>query len=198
MSPVRTTWSSNIPGSQDAMSEPLVPNPVLVEQLRDLHLPESPPWWSMAIGWWCLLTIGSLLFIALGIKAYRIRRRKTAESRLAENLDLAHLNWTRHNKASEYLREIGLLLRAYAVNNHGRQTVAKLTGSEWISWLEHQQRDCLSVSTCLALSQECYQQTPTTNINQLHAELQQWVKTVSVSPVDNTSMSMDAPGNHHA
>lgn len=49
-------------------------------QLRDIHLPPSPPWWPPAPGWWGLAVLVVLVFL-LAIGWWRKDRRRRASHR---------------------------------------------------------------------------------------------------------------------
>ena len=65
--------------------------PQLLEQLRDVHLPEPVSWWPLAPGYWIVL---ALVVVVLGMLAYWLRhqpKRKTQHLKQAALREMAQL-----------------------------------------------------------------------------------------------------------
>jgi hypothetical protein len=148
---------------------------ILAEQLRDLALPAAVHWWPLAFGWWVLIVLLSATLIGLSyllIKHYRRNRyRKVA----LQQLQLALETWRDEPDPSLYLRHSNQTLKRIFVSL-GEQTGAAEHGEEWIKRLVVRAKQPLSEFTVRALTLECYKATPKVAIEQLHAELTQWVR----------------------
>lgn len=162
--------------TEPAQTASVSPHPMLLEQLRDLHLPDAAPWWAMAPGWWCLVALGLTLVIFIFVKAVRLWRSAPAETALVSNLNRAYHDWHHHNTSAQYLQDVALTLRAHAIDRKGCQAVARLSGADWIQWLEKQRQTTVSDTVAKALSQQCYQRDPNTDITTVHHELQRWAQ----------------------
>jgi len=106
--------------------------------LHDIHLPQSVNWWPPAIGWWLVL----VLLILAGLAIFKFIRFKQAQQkkRIYRKLALRELQGIRkqygQDKASiELLRAISTLLRRIALSYRPRESVASLTGKQWIDTL---------------------------------------------------------------
>ncbi|MCB1924506.1 MAG: DUF4381 domain-containing protein [Gammaproteobacteria bacterium] len=112
--------------------------PVTAEQalqLRDIHLPPSPPWWPPAPGWWVLAIVVSLLLGYLawrGARAWRHRRRLHALQRALDDIERALLA----APAPQPLARLSALLKRVALSRHPRGEVAALSGHAWLSFLD--------------------------------------------------------------
>ncbi len=103
--------------------------PQLLEQLRDVHLPEPVSWWPLAPGYWIVL---ALVVVALGMLAYWLRRqpkRNTQHLKQAALHEMAQLysTWQADHNTAQYLRGLnGTLKRLLLAQNV--TSVAKLSG----------------------------------------------------------------------
>lgn len=104
--------------------------------LRDIHLPDAVSAWPPAPGWWLL----ALLLVLLGLLAYAVvqfrkRRPSRPVNKIAEQ-QFAQLK-AEYQQATpiELLRALSQLLRRIALSYLPRQSVASLTGNEWLETL---------------------------------------------------------------
>lgn len=109
-------------------------NPLL-EQLKDIDGLDPISWWPLAIGWWAVITLVSILLcliIWFVIKRIRFRRSWKNDALLK----LAHLE---KNLSDETSRETLILLSEYlrriALKRFSRKECAGLKGKLWLKWL---------------------------------------------------------------
>ena len=70
----------------------------MLEQLRDIHLPQAVHWWPPAPGWWLV----ALVSLALITWLYRyLRARYRRQYFRAESQDLLEQLWARYQQAAE-------------------------------------------------------------------------------------------------
>lgn len=101
--------------------------------LKELPLPDGPPWWPVAPGWYVVAALILLLLIWALLRwrrSYsRNQYRRDAIARLAKlsttNEDLAH---------------IPVILKKTALSAFPRSDVAGLRGQPWIDWLNESGR----------------------------------------------------------
>lgn len=104
-------------------------------KLHDIHLPDSPGIWPLAIGWWILL--GLVLLAALWFYLRWRKQRKLKEQRDLIFSKLNALEKNLQNKpGNQAIAEINTLLRQLAVNFYPRSKIASLTGSQWLQFLD--------------------------------------------------------------
>ena len=106
-----------------------------VPQLHDIHLPDNPGIWPLAVGWWILLAL--LLLIALWVFLKRRKQLKLKKQRDVIFAKLDRLEKHLKEKPSNHvIAEINTLLRQLAVNYYPRARIASLTGAQWLQFLD--------------------------------------------------------------
>lgn len=104
--------------------------------LRDLHLPADIGWWPLAPGWWLLL---ALLVALLAVAAWRAFQRWRADR--ARRVALAQLALLKRDFEDKgdvvgLARDLSELLRRGLLAYAPRQSIAGLTGDDWLRWLD--------------------------------------------------------------
>jgi len=117
--------------------------------LRDIHLPDAVSWWPPAIGWWLLPIIIAVL--AYGVyKFIQIKKQqeKTAYRKMAlKELKKIKNKFSNQPPSMECLRDISQLLRRIALSYLPREDVASLTGTQWVSQLNHLAQEATFTNT---------------------------------------------------
>jgi len=107
------------------------------DQLRDIQGLDTIPWWPLAPGWWLLIGI-ILLFIMVGIILLK-RRCRMVKRRGQDWRVIAKQEWLSLHPSQgsprEQLTFLSILLRRVAIQRHGRETCAGLSGENWLTWL---------------------------------------------------------------
>ncbi|MDM8565765.1 DUF4381 domain-containing protein [Candidatus Halobeggiatoa sp. HSG11] len=100
--------------------------------LRDIRGLDVVSWWPLASGWWLLI---GLILLSTIIIFYLVKRKQKEQNwrQIArqEWLQLRPLN----SSAREQLTFLSILLRRIAVQTHGREACAGLSGDKWLAWL---------------------------------------------------------------
>ena len=98
--------------------------------LAPLREPAAIGWWPLAPGWWFLIALAMLLLTVLGWLAWRRWRarayRRLASARLTA-IDLSD---------PDYFAKVNRILKAVAVRSYGRRRVARLSGRQWLEFLQ--------------------------------------------------------------
>lgn len=95
-----------------------------LKQLAPAHAPPPPGLWPLAPGWWGLLVLLLLAVLIYGFRRYAGRRRRAALRELKQMCINEH-----------FAIELQNLLRRYAIAVYGRETVASLSGENWLNFL---------------------------------------------------------------
>jgi len=136
-----------------------------LDRLHDVSIPPDISWWPPAPGWYGVLTI---LGVGLCVLSWRwfVKFRSNAYRRIA----LRELN-TLHDPAS-----IAELLRRTALAIVPRQSISKLTGTQWLDWLSSHCPEPMPESVKSQLTDGTYRKTVIpTETDDLRQYAAQWI-----------------------
>ncbi len=107
-----------------------------LSQLKDIHLPEPVSIWPPAPGWW-LLAAAALIITLFSVIRITSWYRKNAYRRLAEvQLDALDKSYKQHEDCIIYACDINRLLKQVAVTYYDRECVSRLSGKQWLEFLD--------------------------------------------------------------
>lgn len=111
------------------------PNQSPLDQLADIHLPDSVSWWPLASGWWALLAL--LVIVLITVLLWRRRLKQNHYRKLAQQeLDNIYSNYQNTQNATAFLHEISVLLRRTALTAYPKTFNASIKGQAWLDWLD--------------------------------------------------------------
>ena len=107
-------------------------------ELRDIHLPGEPSMWPLAIGWWITLVLLIVIFILVFLAFLKIQQHKKFKKYSDEVLQQfstleADL---KENPSNQTIAKINTHLRQVAINTYQRESIAGLTGVDWLRFLD--------------------------------------------------------------
>ena len=109
----------------------------LLNQLRDIHLPQAPLWWPPAPGWWVLAALALCLLawgmIRLWRRWRRFRPARTARQ-LQRRLTLELLDESITPTA--WLHRTNEVLKRLAVHGLGHREMIPAWGDDWLRYLD--------------------------------------------------------------
>ncbi|MGM0767177.1 MAG: DUF4381 domain-containing protein [Pseudomonadota bacterium] len=103
-----------------------------LNQLRDIHLPDTGGFWPPAPGWWVLLALVLIIVIA-GIVLVRRWQHRNRWLRVARR-ELEHLART-HAADPRWFAELNALLKQCARIRYPRAHPEALSGQQWAEFL---------------------------------------------------------------
>lgn len=103
--------------------------------LHDIHLPEAVSWWPPALGWWALPVLLALLTL-LAVLVHRRRRRKAPLRAAQRELKALRRSYRKRLDDPALAAELSRLLRRVAVTQYPRAEAARLTGEDWLRFLD--------------------------------------------------------------
>lgn len=148
----------------------------IAEGLRDLHLPPPVSAWPPAPGWWLVS------FLLAGLLCYSLWRilkaRQSCNPRrnAVSELNTAFRQWQGDCDQQRYLQKSHFILRQLAITLAGRGGVSRLSGEQWVHWLERQSEHVFSEGAKFALAYGAYRKTIDVSIEQLHSDYVTWAK----------------------
>lgn len=106
-----------------------------LDQLADIHLPDSISWWPLAPGWWILIAL--IIVATIGFFIWR-RRKQQNRYRVTAQHQLAgiYADYQQTQNASAYLQSLSLLLRRTALTAYPHSFNASIKGNDWLNWLD--------------------------------------------------------------
>jgi hypothetical protein len=145
--------------------------------LRDIHLPEPVSWWPPAIGWWLLALLVPVLITGL---VWLIRRRRRVTPIMLALRELDFLQGDAGLSPDAKLRRLSILLRQTALTLYPRQSVAGLTGEDWLRWLDETLGEPrFSQGPGRLLVEAPYRPAPAANLDALLALCRDWLLVLS-------------------
>ncbi|KQQ80244.1 hypothetical protein ASF73_03065 [Xanthomonas sp. Leaf131] len=100
--------------------------------LRDVHLPPSPSWWPLALGWWLVIAAVVLVLGSAGVWWWR-RRRQQRGWLAAFDAELQ-----RATTPAQRLATLSVLLRRAARSADAQAD--RLQGEAWLQFLDGRKR----------------------------------------------------------
>ncbi len=101
------------------------PQDASLSNLRDIAVPDPPPLWPPAPGFWVLLIIAAAVLLALILWWHRARARNAYR-----RAGLTLLNTART------AREVNIIVKRVALAAFPRSAVAPLWGDAWVAFLD--------------------------------------------------------------
>lgn len=114
----------------------------LLEQLRDVHLPNDVSWWPLAPGWWIIIGLVTIIAILLIVKAY-LKKRHYRFARYA----IAELEQLKHSTEPRWLAKSQNIMRRLGLCYVDEAELGQLSQTEWLDFLKQTNRQSLSVET---------------------------------------------------
>lgn len=159
----------------------------LLQQLHDVHAPESVSFWPLAPGWWALIFVCVTVLLAIGL-IWRKHRRKNAYRVAAKSeLDVFYAHWQKESRDTLFLQQTNQLIRRVALRVTARNNVSSLTYKEWQEWMDAMSPSTLSEKTRLALAQSSYlldqKESLENEVDTVYREVSTWISSHRSSKV---------------
>jgi hypothetical protein len=153
-------------------------NPVL-QQLKDIHLPEAIPMWPTAEGWIGLYAIAAGLIIYGSYYLYQTRKRLSTVKYAGRRLNqLQALNLSNPDNIN-IATEISTLIRRTALYYFQRDAIAGLSGQTWLHFLNESGNTTeFTTETGQLLIDAPYRQHNNADLTSLFTLTQHWLTTI--------------------
>ena len=164
----------------DAPLQPTGQPPGLLEQLRDIRMPEAASWWPPAPGWWIVAALG----LAGVFLVFRFFRRRSLEKQYRKEahriLDDLYASWKEDGDDRAFASGAHQLLRRIVIHHAGRDGVARITGRVFIDRANTLSTATLSEQTSSLLTEMSYRPDADPKaeleIDQVRREIEAWLE----------------------
>ena len=152
----------------------------LLEQLRDIRMPEAASWWPPAPGWW----IVAALVVAGVFLVIRFLRRRSLEKQYRKEahqlLDDLYASWQEDRDDRAFASRAHQLLRRIVIHHVGRDGVARITGRAFIDRANMLSTAMLSEQTSSLLTELSYRPDADAEvefeIDRVRREIEAWLE----------------------
>lgn len=128
----------------------------LLEQLKDIYLPEKVSfWWPLAYGWWLVISFAIFVIIIL-LFIRHLKKNKKKYIELVVDDFRKNIEETYNNKPQEVLQIISLYLKRVALQKFPNSNVKTLYGQDWLAFLDSKSRGKDFTSTKAKLLKDSY------------------------------------------
>lgn len=146
-------------------------------QLRGIHLPLPIETWPPAPGWWVLVLVGIIAFLAMLYWLWQNFKANAYRRDGIRQLDAIMLAYESHGDSRRYLEAYQVLLKRVALTRYDRELVASLSGEAWVAFLDQ----CLnsvefSIGEGQVLIAGNYMLEPEADIHKLNALGRLWIR----------------------
>ena len=107
-----------------------------LSQLRDIHLPDPISYWPPAIGWWLLVVLLFILASFMVIYVVRWYHKRSYRRHAIKALNTLYKAYKKEKDSALYTFNINMLLKRSSVFCYGKNRVSKLTGDDWLGFLD--------------------------------------------------------------
>lgn len=146
-----------------------------LDQLRDIHLPESVNWWPLAIGWWLLAGLLLTVLVLIWVRFNKTKQQRQMVNHAMESLQQLEADTSLDSQ--QWLQALSALLRRIVINLHGRKATAGLVGKQWLDYLDsHSKKKGFSEGIGQILATQPYREVADYDRKVLSGLVRQWVK----------------------
>ncbi len=128
----------------------------LLEQLRDIHLPDGVSWWPLAIGWWIVIAIIITVIVLLIAKTI-VSKRRQRFARYA----LIELDQIKRNADNDWLMQTHHIMRRASLCYFPKSQVAVMENRHWVTLLYQTGSDIWSQQSLQLLEEGIYRNPDT-------------------------------------
>jgi len=107
-----------------------------LDNLRDIHIPSDVSLWPPAPGWWILAVLVLLISFWTFNKLRAQHQKKQLFRATHTELDDLENRFQEHQDKVRLIKEYSILLRRVAIVVFSRDSIAALTGSQWLTFLD--------------------------------------------------------------
>lgn len=179
-----------------------------LSELADIRVPGEISWWPLAPGWWVLLAV----LVALAVYgAWRMQKRLILQRRLGGAVNevtkarkaLSVAGENNMDQRLIYVNTVNAVLRRVAMMHFDHNSVAGLSGQQWINFLrEHDKAGLLTPELAEVLSQGRFAPRCDVDADALEHMAREWIKNLYMTRIESNKNpdknKTSAAAQHHA
>lgn len=147
-------------------------NSATLNQLKNVHLPDSISIFPLAIGWYIIITIVIILIIFACIKL----KQKKYNNQVKQIYAL--LAKIEADKTNRQLSEVSILIKRVAIMKFPKLNVHTMFGEKWLNFLDEVGKTNNFTNGDGRYLLDIYQNKPIENPEQFFVVVRQWLKAV--------------------
>lgn len=171
---------------------------ILQQQLRDVDMPQEISWWPLALGWWILIALATIVAISALIYLLKKRKRNRYRKAALAELQAIYSNWQNDQQSAIYLQSANAILKRCLLHLSNDAASATRTGEAWIAVLNSYTKQRLSPQAETAIGIACYQADPQVDIGHIQLQVSRWIKSHHHKPNASPSSATALPEQQHA
>lgn len=102
-------------------------------RLIDIQLPPDPAFWPPAPGWWIAVLV---ILVVLYFGMHTLLKYKHSKKPLREFVTKVESVADSPESINNSLNSLSRILKQYTIHCYGREQVARLSGSDWLEFLD--------------------------------------------------------------
>lgn len=152
----------------------------LLEQLKDIYLPEQvSSWWPLAYGWWILIAVAVLLVLLCVLILHKRKKHRQYIDSIVNDFkeDLSEVYVT---KPKEVLQSISIYLKRIAMHKFKKDDIKLLHGKAWVEYLNSKTNREIFSSEIVEYLQNTYKpyDLDDVELEKIVAASEKWIRSV--------------------
>jgi len=152
----------------------------LLDQLKDIYLPERvSQWWPLAYGWWIVLAaIVLATFVFLVILHFRKKKKQYVESVISDFRN--EVSNTYQQKPKEVLQQISVYLKRVAIQKFPNEDIKTLHSDAWLEFLDSKLKQSNFVNTKANMLGNSYKPVELSKqeLDEIMCVAEKWIRSV--------------------
>lgn len=153
-------------------------DPASLDNLHDIIVPDSAPWWPPAPGWLWVLGIVSVAVVVVLVRRFIHYQANRYRREALHALGRLHWKDAEGLERARALAEMSALLKRTAITAFSRERVASLTGAAWYAFLDRTAdtyfNEGLGTELDAALYGSACPEAP--RIRELEGQVRRWIR----------------------
>lgn len=143
-------------------------------ELRDIHLPPTPSWWSPAPGWWLLAGLAFVVVLSALWWSHKRRQASTRRQRVLSEVDRLQKRHLSDGNSATMAAGLHQLMRRVARQHD--QGAATQIGAAWRTTLDRLPMPPAAIDRLMALGDQMYRANPAFDPSVAAEDVKTWIR----------------------